>query len=67
MSNPRLRLGFARETWFPPRACLLSTMWGSGGFERGATHGSTASSLLEGAAGGFPTPLHAHAPTEVGP
>ena len=46
MSNARLRLAFAGETMFPPRAPFFVRAWGTSR---------------------FPTPLHAHGPTEVGP
>ena len=67
MSNARLRLAFAEETMFPPRALFFVRTWGTSRFLRGGTHGSPAGPLLGRKALGFPTPLHAHGPTEVGP
>jgi hypothetical protein len=65
MSDARLWLTFAEETMFPPQAPFFSNAWGTSRFLRGGTHGSPAS-LLERKAHGFPTPLPAHRPTEVG-
>ena len=67
MSTTRLRLAFAGETMFPPRAPFFLKAWGTSRFSRGGTHGSHAGPLLGRKTFGFPTPLPAHEPTEVGP
>jgi hypothetical protein len=66
MSNARLRLAFAEETMFPPRAPFFLRAWGTSRFLRGGAHGSPADPLIGRKAQGFPTPLPAHRPTEVG-
>ena len=67
MSVARLRLARVRETMFPPRAPFFWSASGTSRFVRGGAHGSSADRLLGRKAHGFPTPLPAHVPTEVGP
>jgi len=62
MANARLRLAFAGETMFPPRAPFFLRAWGTSRFLRGGTHGSPTSPFLQAKADGFPTPLPAHGP-----
>ena len=66
MSNAPLRVAFAGETMFLPRAPFFLRAWGTSRFLRGGTHGSPACPLLGRTAHGFPTPLHAHVP-EISP
>jgi len=54
MTNARLRLAFAGETMFPPRAPFFLRGWGTSRFPR--AWGTSR----------FPTLLPAHRPTEVG-
>ena len=70
--NARLRLAFASERAngndvSSREALFFLRAWGTSRFLRGGTHGSPAVPLLGRTASGFPTPLHTHGPTKVGP
>jgi len=75
MSNARLRLAFASEevseTMFPPEAPFFLRAWGTGRLTPGEPPGSSGPPPLvrfaDKALRAFPTPLHAHGPTKVGP